>query len=593
MTTDDEVRVAGETLREPQQDTAPEPLTAPAESEDHYAQALRRFRGDVRMMEQVLATMIERGAPRDEVHLGLMLDEYLSTRELRKARAIIGQLEEAGLTIDTRQHYDVAIATATAGSVGEALAMLDRLAAEQRDPSATQAPVVLTLLVDAGRLQVAWSLFRRMVSRGQVAARETHLTLLADCLARRAAKDSLSVIRTMVSAGQAVPARRASEIVRMLARIGQVDRALELLGVLEGPEAAVQGSIDVDGYGAVLDALAAQGRVDDAFAVTARMAQRGLKPSSHHRNALLAARISAADLDTAWTEAEGMWEDGVLVSGTNLEALLDLALEAGNSARAVGILDWLLMVGAPVAALRSGSVVRAELASGGIDRALPLVRDVLDRGLVFDRAAARDLVERLVRARRLDEASTWLERFRSAGTLTQGRSYSSLLHALVAAKRFDDVVALVGTIVEHGVRPVEADVARLVAGRIKAGDLARAEAIARPCSGAGVHVDDDTLRELLWAHARKGDVAAVEGVLTLVVAAGITPDERHAKARAWASGETPRRLEDTVDGDTTASDEAAVRASDEVLPAPDLPPTPVAPSADVTGPDPASEPLSG
>jgi pentatricopeptide repeat protein len=583
---DDEVRVAGEPYEQPGSAEAPHGDTVTLATEDHYAQALRRFRGDVRMMEQVLATMIERGEPRSEVHLGLMLDEYLSTRELRKARAIIGQLEEAGVTIDARRLYDVAIATATAGGVAEALTILERLASEQRDPSATQAPVVLRLLVDARRLQLAWPLQRRMASRGQVAAREVNLALLADCLTRRAAKDTLSVARTMIGAGQRVPTRRASELVRMLARIGQVDRAIELLAVLEASDApsaappdGESGPVaDADAYGAVLDALAGHGRVDESVALMGRMAERGLRPSSHHRNALLSARLATRDLDAAWSEVEAMHADGVLPSGTNLEAVLDLALEAGNPVRAAGVLDWLLMLGAPVAPLRSGAVVRAELADGGLDRVLPVIDDLLQRGLAFDRAAARDVVERLVRARRLDDARTWLERFRSTGTLTQGRSYSSLLHAFVAAKRLDDMVALLEAITAQGVKPLDADVARLVTGRVKADDLARAQQVARLASAVGVHLDDDTLRELMWAHARRGDVAAVEAALELVVAAGITPDERHAKARAWASGETPRRLEDT------AAAAAAVPPADVTEPAE---------PADTAEPQSGSEPLGG
>jgi len=582
------VRVAGEAIQQSQQ-----LQQDGAATEDHYAQALRRFRGDVRMMEQVLATMIERGEPRGEVHLALMLDEYLSTRELRKARAIIGQLEEAGFSIDARRHYDVAVATATSGNIEEALTILEGLAAEQRDPSAAQAPVVLTLLVDAGRLQVAWSLYRRMVSRGQAATRDTHLALLADCLSRRAAKDSLSVFRAMVAAGQAIPSRRASDVVRMLARIGQVDRALELLTVLESPEATVQGGPDVDGYAAVLDALASQGRVDDAVTVTTRMVGRGLTPTSHHRNALLAARIAAADLEAAWSEAERMWDAGVIPSGANLEGLVDLALEAGNVTRAAGVLDWLMMLGAPVAPLRSGAVVRAELAAGGIDRVLPVVAALLDQGLAFDRAAARDLVERLVRARRLDDARSWLERFRSSGTLTQGRSYSSLLHALVAAKRFDDLVALVTTIVGQGVKPVDTDMVRLVTGRIKAGDLARADLLASAGAGAGVHLDDDTLRELMWAHARKGDIGAVDGVLGLVAAAGITPDERHAKARAWASGETPRRLEDTAAAEGASEQAGPEQSGSQQVESQQLEPEPTTEAAPEPAPTAGSELLGG
>jgi hypothetical protein len=59
-----------------------------------------------------------------------------------------------------------------------------------------------------------------------------------------------------------------------------------------------------------------------------------------------------------------------------------------------------------------------------------------------------------------------------------------------------------------------------------------------------VHADEATLRELMWTHARRSDVAAVDRTIALLVASGVAPDERHEKARAWASGETPRRLED-------------------------------------------------
>ena len=44
---------------------------------DHYVEALQRFRGDVRMMEQVLATMIERGAPRTEATAGQPAKQHM------------------------------------------------------------------------------------------------------------------------------------------------------------------------------------------------------------------------------------------------------------------------------------------------------------------------------------------------------------------------------------------------------------------------------------------------------------------------------------------------------------------------------------
>ena len=530
---------------------------------DHYVEALERFRGDVRMMEQVLATMIERGAPRSEVHLGLMLDEYLAGRSLRKARAIISQLDELGVRLDPVRQYDVAIATATAGDVAESLAIIDRLVADQRDPAPTQTPAVLELLLGAGRLPQAWSLFRRMRARSVVPSREAHLTLLGDALQRRAAKDSVAVILSLESAGHRFPDGRVGPLVRMLVGTGQLERAAEVLAAAE--RAAARGDAERPTqavYGTLVHALAAKGRVDEVVALVEGSAGPDGALPSHLRNAVLAAHIAAGDLDGAWDEAERMWADACLPTGANLEALLDLTLAAGNVTRAAGILDLLLVIGVPVAPNRSGAVLRAEMAADGLDRVLPVAAAILDAGLVFDRSAARDLVERLVRAKRLDDAMAWLERFRGAGTLTQGRSYGSLLGALAAGKRVDDAVALLERMVASKVRPEQADVARLVSGRVRAGDLAAAERIVTAASSVGVHLDEATLRELMWTHARRSDVAAVDRMIALLVASGVAPDERHEKARAWASGETPRRLEDTEQ----ASPEAEQVAPEEAAP---------------------------
>jgi pentatricopeptide repeat protein len=513
---------------------------------DHYVEALRRFRGDVRMMEQVLATMIERGEPRSAAHLGLMLDEYLASRSLRKARAIIEQMQLAGHPLEARHQYDIAIAMAAAGEQDAALATFEQLVAEQRDPTAAQAAFVLSLLVAARRLQLAWPLYRRMRAREQHAERATQLLLLADCLERRAAKDTLTVVRGMLAAGHAVPAARVVAGVRMLVGIGQLERAVELLA-LAAEAGAVSGASSADAHGMVLQALARKGRVDDCLAIVARLAHDG-GPSSHHRNALLEARIVAGDLDGAWADAEAMWADAGLPTGANLERLLDLTMAAGNVARAAGLLDLLLVIGVPVPPHRSGAVLRAELAADGMARVLPMAERLLELGAVFDRATARDLVERLVRSRRLDDARAWLARFRASGTLTQGRSYGSLLQALVAAKQADAAVTLLEEMVAARIAPVATDVTRLVTGRLRAGDLGTAGRILDAAARAAVHVDEPTLRELMWAHARKGELAQVDRTIERLVAAGVEPDERHEKARAWASGATPRRLEDTPEG---------------------------------------------
>jgi pentatricopeptide repeat protein len=169
--------------------------------------------------------------------------------------------------------------------------------------------------------------------------------------------------------------------------------------------------------------------------------------------------------------------------------------------------------------------------------------------------------------RRLDEARAWLARFRASGTLTQGKGYGSLLQAYVAAKRVDDAVSLIEEMEAGKVAPVPNDVARIITGRLKADDLVGAGRLLDAAASVGVHADESTLRELLWAHARKGEAAAVERTMLRLTAAGITPDERHEKARAGASGETPRRLEDTApeadtapEGPTMALDDAAPAA---------------------------------
>jgi pentatricopeptide repeat protein len=538
---------------------------------DHYAEALLRFRGDVRMMEQVLATMIERRVPRSDVHLGLMLDQYLEGRELRKARAVIAQLEEAGIALDGRRLYAVALATAAAGQAAEAVALVERLSGEGHEPSTDQVPGVLALLAGSRRLATVWPLYRRTAARRPAVDRDVHLALLADALTRRAAKDTMLVLRAMLAAGQVVPATRGGEAIRMLVRSGQVDRAVELYGLLAAAPDAVAPTPDGEVVAALLATLARRGRVDDVVAI-ASAAAGGEATDPHLRNVVLGARLAAGDRDAAWAEVEAMWAAGLLPTGANLELLLDLELAAGGTVRAAGILDWLVVIGAPVSTARSGPVLRAELAAD-LRGGLALAGALLDGGQVVDRAAARDLVERLVRARRLDDARRWLERFRAAGTLTLGRSWGSLLAALVAAKRSEEAIALLEELVAAGIAPEPADVARLVAGQLRAADRLGAARIAAAASAAGVHLAEDVLRELLWSHARAGDAPAAEQVITLIVAAGITPDERYEKALAWANGSTRRRLDEPP-----AADALAPEAPD----APDAPATPEVPATSAT-----------
>ncbi len=527
--------------------------------EDHYVEALARFRGDIRMMEQVLATMIERGVPRTAAHLGLMLDEYLAGRSLRKALVIIEELEGLGVAIDPVRQYDVALASATAGNLTDAIASIDRLVADQRDPAPAQASSVLDLLLNAKKLPHAWSLFRRMRARQQHPSREALLVLLADALQRRAAKDSVAVMHAFVTAGHRLPDGRGGMVVRMLVGLGQFDRAIEILQLLDAEAEAGRATRPDDQVRALLlTALASKGNLEAVLQLADPHGRRS-DLSGFVRNAILAAFIAAGDFEGAWREAEQMWSDACLPTGANLEALLDLTLTAGNVARAAGVLDLLLVVGVPVSSQRSGAVLRAEMAADGLDRVLPVAAQLLDQGLVFDRATARDLVERLVRARRLDEARAWLDRFRSSGTLTQGKSYGSLLTALATARRVDEAVTLLEEMLAANIRPESTDLARLVSGRVKADDVETAERVLLAASSIGVHADEATLRELMWTQAKQSDAAGVERTIGLLTAAGIPVDERHEKARAWASGATPRRLDETdaVDPDASSGEAAA------------------------------------
>ncbi len=539
------VRVVEHTGTSPAGTTADTLAAEIAAEQDHYAEALQRFRGDVRLMEQVLATMIERRVPRGEIHLSLMLDQYLAGRELRKARAVISQLDEAGIALDPARRYAVALATAAAGQGAEALAIVERLAGEGHHPARDQAGAVVALLVGARRTVAAWPLYRRSAAAGRATDRDVNLALLAEALGRRAAKDTLLVLRGMVAAGQRVPGLRATEALQMLARTGQVERGLELLELLAAAPDEVAATPGGETLGVLLEALARRGRVDEVVRLADRIG--GGAPGGHLRNAVLAARLGTGDRDAAWLELESMWAEGMLPTAANLEALLDAEVAAGANVRAAGILDWLLVIGAPVTPARSGPVLRAELAVS-LAAGLRLAAALLDAGQPLDRAAARDLVERLVRARRLDDARAWLERLRTAGVLTLGRSWGSLLAALVAEKRVDDAVALIEELAAAGVAPEVADVTRLVSGRVRVGDRVRAERLAAAASAVGVHLPEEALRELLWAHARDGDAAAVERVLGLLTAAGIPLDERHEKARAWATGETRRRLDEPAEG---------------------------------------------
>lgn len=543
---------------EPVVASEPEPVAAPSPvEEDAYAEALRRFSGDLRLMEQVVDSMHQRGVELGASHLGLLLDAYLEARDLARAEDALARLEALGVTIAPERRYGLVLASARAGRSAAALAILDRLDADRVTPGAEHAPSVLGLLLDAGRFPAARSLVRRMAARGVRALPADYQRLLVDCLRRRAVNDTFVVVDAMLGAGVLPDARLAGELVTALARSGHGPRADELVDRFAGAGVRLPAT-------AVERLAAAHAAAGDGARAEALLAASGGALTSHHRNLLLSARIAAGELDAAWAEALALADHGQVPTGANLDRLIEVSLAARRRDLAVGALDWMLVLGIPVAPPRAAAVLLALLTGGELDRAVELVRALVERGLTVERRVAQSLVDRTVKAQRLDEARAWLARFRADGTLRQGRTHSTLVAALVAAKRLDDALALVEEMLADRVAPTPVDAARLVDGRVRARDLAAADRLLAALADHGVVLEERVYRDLMWAHARKGDAAATEAVHQRMLAAGIPSDERHQKALEWASGRTRRRLDEPAEGAEPSTPEVAEPATLEV-----------------------------
>jgi hypothetical protein len=281
-----------------------------------------------------------------------------------------------------------------------AVAIIDRLVAEQRDPAPGQAPRSSTSCSVArrtyrrpGRCSVACA---RAVST-RAATRTS--TLLGDALSvapRRTPSRHRVAAR---GGGIACPTVGSRRSVRML--VGRVSssgrsRSSAWWSGRLGRHGRAPGRRRA---GALLHALAAKGRVEEVLALAARARSGGEAMPGHLRNAVLGAQIAAGDLDAAWAQAEAMWADACLPTGANLEQLLDLTLAAGNVVRAAGVLDLLLVIGVPVSSQRSGAVLRAEMAADGLDTGAP-------RRRVDPRTGLRVRPGRRARPRRATRART-------------------------------------------------------------------------------------------------------------------------------------------------------------------------------------------
>ncbi len=525
--------------------------------DDRYVEALRRFSGDLRMARQVFDSMIQRDVEIRPEHWRLYLDAHLDHRDVGGAREVIARMQDAGVDAPQDARWRLAIAASRAGQLDAALELLDELHQQGAQPDVEHAPAVLSVYVAAARFAAARSVLRRMASHGIAASDDDYARLLEDCLQRRAIKDTLSVVALMIDVGRPPQARRAAALVTMMARAGQPDRGRELAEMLRAAHIELSAGVDDE----LLLAYAKAGDTEQAQAVLDTITARGAAPSSLHHNALLQARLAANDAVGAWESVRRLTADGCIPTGANLEGLLEVSLAAGDVADASGVLDWMLILGVPVPPQAAAKVLGAHLGRGELDLGLSLARTLQDAGVPVDRRIARDLVERLAKAKRLDEAATTLESFRAAGRLTHGKHYGSLLTGYLGTKRPDDAVALLEHMFEHKLAPTSADASRVVGALVRLEQLDRARTLIGLLAEHAVSVDEPTYRELMWAYAKKGAHGPARAVYDAMVAAGITADERHDKALEWASGQVRRRLDDETDVDHGAAhapgDEAA------------------------------------
>ncbi len=545
---------------------APAPAAEAPAANDRYLEAMRRFTSDLRMIQQVWQSMVDREVPLERHHWELLLKAHLDGRDLATARSIIDQMRAAGLEPAPEVRWQLAIASGRAGRSAEAIAQLDALREEGAHPPDALLPTVFSVELAAGRLQVARAHLRQMAQRKLAARPDEYQVLLTDVLSRRAIKDARALLLAMVAGGHAPSASDIDRVAEMMARAGHPDRAEALLDELHEAGVAVPG----DARTHIAMGWARKGDIDHTAAALDAATAAGGTPSSHHRNALLAAVIGAGDVQAAWRTAMTLGE--AIPSGANLDALCELSLKKGKVQLGLGAYDWMGMLGVPPSPARVADLVGALLKSGDLATATSVFFDAAAHGVTPDRRRARDLVDAYVKADKLDLARRLLDRLRKDNVLTNGRHYGALLAGLVRNKRTDDAVELLGTMLKEGVAPTAADASCTVAELVRQKRYDGAWTLIETLAGSKITVDEPTYRELMWKFAEKGNLESTKLVFDAMVAAGITPDDRHTKALSWASGETQRRLPDepTTEGEAAAPAAAPEAAAPAPAPAPEV-----------------------
>lgn len=522
-----------------------------AEQPDKYTEALRRFSGDLRMTKQVFESMQERGVEVREHQWRLLLQAHLDGRDLAGARDIMDRMRAAGIEPGPATQWDVVVAMGRSGRTEEAMALVRQLEKAAVRPRPDHGRGLLRLFLAADEFGRAKQALRQMVDHGQEPEAEQYTRLVEDCLRRRAINDTEDLVDLMIAAGTPPSHEQACELVAMMASAGHPDRAARLRDRLR----EVDVEVDSDTHVELLSAFAETGDPEGAESVLRTIRSNGGRITSFHTNAMLRSRLQADEHEAAWETATEMADAGRVPSGRNLDGLLELSLRTGHLIRARGAVDWMLMLGVPVTPDRIGELVTRLLEADETDCALRVFREAAAHDVTSDRRAAAGLVEALVRATRLREARALLHELRAAGTLTHGKHYGSLMGAYVRQDRLEEAVTLLQRMLAAEITPAVADATGVVVAVAKDGDPSRAMSLLDSLVDAGLVIGEPTFRELLWAFARAGRYEPARAVHARMVAAGIESEPRHQKALEWASGETPRRLEEQP-GDRVAGDPA-------------------------------------
>lgn len=557
--------------------TAPEP--APAPPNDKYAEALRRFSSDLRMTGQVYQSMLDRGVVLQRHHYDQLLKTFLDHHDIIGVRKLLDRMVAEGHDTDPALRWRIAISTARTGATASALEQIEALRREGIDAPDDLGPAIAGLHVSVGNLAAGRAVLRDLAARGIPGNDADYRKLFEDCVRRRAINDSLDLLATMKSVGRIPDARQATELVRAIAAGGNPDRAIEVRTTLA--EAGV--AVGAPAHEAVLQGFLKQNQVREARLELERMEAAGLEATSHVRNLLAIARINSLDADKAWQVVE---ELGALPSSATLETLLTKTVNAKNHRRALGIIDWMLMLGVPVPVDGAGKVIDG-LVSTDLDTAVGLVRELRTQDVPLDRRAARRVLDALSKHKRLDEAVALLDELRTAKSLTRAGDHVGVFAGLVRSKRVEDAMALFDRMLAGGVRPKSAEASRFVGELVKVKQFDRARGILDVLVESKVTVDEPTYRALLWAFAQANDEAGAKAIFDRMVAAGITPDDRHNKALAWASGDVRRKLSDKEIAEAEEKLRAEIEAEPVEQPSVEEPARTAAPA---TVPSPVTEP---